>query len=76
MSYTQKQLQTAFDAVADGAHWKNQICSEVDITEIDVTYEAIIYFTATVPHFFKAMPGGRWFVTALGYFMGPAGGGD
>ena len=73
MTYNQAQLQTAFDAVADGAHWKNQICSEVDISQIDITYEAIVYFTATVPHFSKDKVGGKWFVTALGYSMGPAG---
>lgn len=82
--YTREELKEAFDKVKAKTHWKDPIKSWCLAKDKDVIYEAVIYYTATVPEFssFRTL-NKRWrgfnvgdeicFVTADGYRLGPAG---
>jgi len=54
MTYTQEQLHTAFSKVQNTEHWKNPIDALIDASDKDVTTEAIIHFTGSIPHYTKS----------------------
>ena len=70
--YTKEQLEAAFDAVKDQAHWKNPIDAVVEPTMRDVLEHAIPFFTGT-PADFDEVEGRPHVirVMAAGYFAGP-----
>lgn len=83
-TFTRDQMLEAFKLIQDKKHWKNPIRSVCQESEIPLITEAIIYFTATTPEFTNhrvvKRRHGRFTkgmticdVTAVGYFMGPAG---
>jgi hypothetical protein len=72
INYTQEQLEQAFRKVQNSIYWKNPIDSFCFVNEMDVTREAIIHFTATVPNF-RPMGNNLMRVSAKGYHLGPAG---
>jgi hypothetical protein len=78
-SYTQEELEVAFNKVKSLTHWKDPINKIIDVKDKDVVERAIIHFTATIPTFHKLRNVNKvnkdlWLrVTADGYRMGPAG---
>jgi len=71
-TYSGEQLSIAFDSVKNKDHWKNPIDAIINVTDMDIVSEAIIYFTATEAEFGKPKDG-KVRVRAIGYYMGPAG---
>ncbi len=52
--YTTEVLSSAFDKVKNKKHWKNPIniiVSILDESELDIFYDAIVFYTGSVPHF-------------------------
>lgn len=73
-AFTAAVRRTAINLGEDPAerHWKDAILANVEVEEIDVTREAIVFFTATVPTTTKDLQG-RITLAAAGYRAGPAG---
>ena len=73
-AFSEAVKRTAINLGQDPAerHWKDRIFANVEVEEIDVTREAIIFFTATVPST-KKDGRGRLTLVADGYRIGPAG---
>lgn len=75
-TYTQEELQAAFDLVKDEQDWRAPISCGFPASQKDVVTEAIIHFTATTPEFIDLgfKDGVPWLgVYADGYRNGPAG---
>ncbi len=70
--YTKEQLKEAFEKVQDSAHWKNPINSCCRGAELEVTREAIRFFTGTETEFFY-LDNGWYKIKADGYRLGPCG---
>ena len=49
--YTQQELEDAFKMVQPKSHWKDPINAVIVTKYEPVVFEAVIHFTATVPHF-------------------------
>ena len=71
--YTRKQLAAAFKQVQNPKHWKGPIDSFCRESEMDLVSEAIIFFTATIPTFYRLGQTSKYRVQAVGYWEGPAG---
>jgi len=84
--WTRDELDKAFTAAVrntaerhgenpDERHWKDPIETVVEPRETDVTREAIIFFTATVPTQTELWKDGKLVILlkAIGYRAGPAG---
>lgn len=71
--YTREQLGAAFDKVKNPNHWKNPIDAYCHEDEVDMVREAVDFFTATVPEFWRLGQTSVMRVTAEGYYLGPAG---
>lgn len=65
--YSRAELKAAFDAVCDRSNWKNPVQGTILPKDEDVTREAVIFFTGSVPKF-RARPSGRLLVEAAGYY--------
>lgn len=72
--YTYEQLKEAFDAVCDPQDWKAEIGAWVPGELVNVTVEAVKFFTATVPEVGLNMNTMQYAITSVGYRAGPAGG--
>lgn len=74
MKYTQKQLENAFDIVADSSDWKAPIQAEIPRCQHDLNLltEAVIHFTGTIPTI-KPVGSNRYLIEAVGYRNGPCG---
>lgn len=72
--YRLEQLASAFDRVRDLRDWMAPVRAEIPAAAQSVTYEAVRWFTDTIPEF-EASPEhpGRLKVTAAGYRLGPEG---
>ncbi len=60
-----------FEMVEDAENWKNPIDKIIDTPDDEVEkkiFNAVIYFTGSVPRF-TALPNGKTRVTAQGYYM-------
>ena len=71
--YTHTQLKETFDAVCDPQDWKAEIAVAVPGELVNVTVEAIKFFTATVPEVKLDIANMRYLITSVGYRYGPAG---
>ncbi len=73
VTYTQAQLDAAFDRVRNSDDWRAEIDATLDITdaERDVITFAIIFFTGTSPLVARELDGIRFM--SEGYRMGPCG---
>jgi len=47
--YTDEELHAAFDKVKNKRNWKERVDAVIDEKDLDVTTEAIIYFTGSMP---------------------------
>jgi len=72
-SFTQSQLEAAFDKVADPADWRNSIWQVVDRDAVEVTVCAIQYFTAAAVEVKDLEWNDEFMISSPGYRMGPAG---
>lgn len=72
MTYTQEQLEQAFQKVQNKEHWKNPIDAFCRAEELEITREAINYFTATNTYFEQDQGNGWARIKAKGYYLGPA----
>lgn len=70
--FPREQMEKAFQAVQDKKHWKNPINSCVRAEDVEVTKEAIVYFTATEATLGENLGNGWFKITAPGYYRGPA----
>lgn len=73
MAFTEAQLNTAFDKVADPADWRNPIYEVIDRDDVEVTVKAIQYFTAAPVEVKDLDWNDEFMITSPGYRMGPAG---
>ena len=66
---TRGELKAAFDQVANDANWKLPVNAIVvaDEFELAMIKEAVVFFTGSVAKF-KPLAGGRFRVTASGYY--------
>lgn len=71
--FSKTQLDAAFSVVANRADWKAQIAAVVEAASLSVTLAAIEFFTATEGKAELLANTGRYYVTSVGYRMGPAG---
>ena len=71
--FTEAEMEKAFALVSPVEHWKAPISAEISEEMREVVTEAIAYYTASEAVFAEAGPG-RLYVTAIGYWAGPAGG--
>ena len=70
--YTHEEMSRAFDNVKDQKHWKNPINSCVRAEDVEVTMEAIVFFTATEATLGENLNNGWYKISAPGYYRGPA----
>ena len=70
--FTHEEMARAFENVQDKENWKNPINSCVRAEDVEVTKEAIVYFTATEATLGENLGNGWYKITAPGYYMGPA----
>lgn len=62
------ELASAFDRVRDGQDWQGPVHGEIEGSQRDVTQQAVIWFTQTVPYFHPSPANhGRLIVTAPGH---------
>ncbi len=73
MAFTEDQLNTAFDKVADPADWRNPIYEVIDRDVVAVTVAAIQHFTAAAVEVKDLEWGDEFMIRSAGYRMGPAG---
>ncbi len=73
MAFTEAQLNTAFDKVADPADWRNPIYEVIDRDAVAVTVAAIQHFTAAAVEVKDLEWNDEFMVSSVGYRMGPAG---
>ena len=72
-----KKLRVAFEKVQNKEHWKNPIDAVIHKSEMDITSDAIQFFTGTQAFFssnkltLAECEAGMVRVTAIGYYMGP-----
>ncbi len=69
-TYTQEQLQQAFDEIKPKKHWKDRISKTLlvkDAAHQEVLTQACIHFTGSIPQFTQTN-GGKTLVTAAGYW--------
>lgn len=70
--YSREELLDAFNMVCNKANWKMPIHGEmIDKRDIDITREAIIFFTGSVPTFTQPFNNGfesQVIVKAAGYY--------
>ena len=72
--YPYHMLKKAFDTVANPKDWKASICKDIAGGEnMDLTIEAIRFFTATEPIIKRSYTPGNVIIMSEGYRMGPAG---
>lgn len=66
---TRGELSEAFSRVQDKKNWKNPISAVVALTDYEraLTEEAISFFAGS-PSFFQIVDGGKYRVTAPGYY--------
>ena len=75
--YTREQLKEAFDKVQNKDHWKNPIDAVIPKQAMDITADAIQFFTGTQAFFnsnnltLAQCEAGMVRVTAIGYYAGP-----
>jgi hypothetical protein len=73
--YTEEELRSAFDAVADKEDWRNPIAALVTSDNLQITVYAINFYTANttsvrrIPNKFKNL----FLLESDGYRLGPAG---
>ena len=72
-SFTQSQLEAAFDKVADPADWKSGIYEVVNRDAVEVTVCAIQHFTAAPVEVKDLKWADEFMISSPGYRMGPAG---
>lgn len=67
---TRADLNAAFERIKPTGHWKNRIDAVVGLTdhERDLTREAIVFFTGSIPTF-EVVEHGKYRVRAAGYFL-------
>ena len=71
--YTQAELKSAFDKIADPSDWKNPISAEMAGEEVTMAMAAIEFFTATTAEVAIDTTATRYTLTSPGYRIGPAG---
>jgi hypothetical protein len=75
--YTRDQLKEAFEKVQNKEHWKNPIDAVIPKQAMDITSDAIQFFTGTQAFFssnkltLAQCEAGMVRVTAVGYYAGP-----
>lgn len=67
MNYTREQLYDAFNKVC-AVNWKDPIDATIDSSDKDIVYEAVIFFTGSVPTFTPIMGTPYYRVQAVGYY--------
>jgi hypothetical protein len=72
MKFPREQLEHAFKNVQDKKHWKNPINSCVRSEDVEITMEAIAFFTATEATLGENLGNGWYKISAPGYYLGPA----
>ncbi len=65
-------MRAAFEDVQNSEDWKAPIFATISAANKELTRQAVIHFTGTVPTF-KARPCGLLRVRAAGYRSGPCG---
>lgn len=73
VTYSNNQLQEAFEAVQNPDDWKGPIDSVVHIDALAKTLCAIEYMTGTKPNIFPNVTWPYYNVTSVGYRNGPCG---
>jgi len=71
--FTQEELKTAFDLVADTRDWKAEIAAMVPGEWVLPVVAAIKFYTATVPEVKLNTATMSYYITSEGYRRGPAG---
>ena len=72
-NYTRSELRAAFEKVEDKSDWKNPIDATIDVAELDVTVNAIRFFTGTESNWQLIPNTSQVRIRAIGYRSGPAG---
>lgn len=67
--FSRQEMEKAFRAVQDKEHWKNPINSCVRAEDVEVTKEAIVYFTATEATLGENLGNGWYKIMAPGYYL-------
>lgn len=71
--YSKEEMSAAFDKVEDKDHWKNPILATIHEDDLEVTAQAVKFYTATSLEVVERKPDGMILVGAIGYRQGPAG---
>ena len=71
--FSEEEMAAAFELISPEEHWKAAISAEIPEEMREVVTEAIAFYTASEAVFASAGPG-KLYVTAIGYWAGPAGG--
>ena len=66
------RMSAAFDAISDPADWRNPIDAVVENDVVELTVEAVIFYTACVPQV-DPVDDDHSRIQAVGYRAGPAG---
>jgi len=73
-NFSREELTKAFDEVKNKDNWKQPISAWVHLSNLEVTLEAIKYFTATEGRIVRTSTDEcSVLIHADGYYMGPAG---
>jgi hypothetical protein len=70
--YSQEELKTAFDQVANPDDWRDVIDAEIVTDDHELICEAITHFTSTSPKYYNVRDN-VWRFYSEGYRLGPAG---
>tara|TARA_R110002051_G_scaffold209886_2_gene275640 strand:- start:20 stop:280 length:261 start_codon:yes stop_codon:yes gene_type:complete len=71
-TFSSQLMRAAFEAVQNSQDWRAPIYATICAANKELTRQAVIHFTGTVPTF-KARPCKLLRVTAAGYRNGPCG---
>lgn len=67
--YTRKQLEVAFNMIANHENWKNPIDAEIHPDSFDICNEACVFFTGSVLRVVGAAYPDMQHVVADGYYL-------
>lgn len=71
--YTEQELQKAFKSVENPDDWKDEILAAMPGECVNVVCAAIEFYTATIPTVRLDTCTMTYYVSSIGYRMGPAG---
>lgn len=70
--FTEPELRIAFSSIQNPEDWKAPIKAYVNLSNLPVVIESIVFFTATEPVITRTAPS-VYLVESIGYRKGPAG---